>query len=173
MRFRHTQRSRLLTSSWTIRFTKRTLEIAGKYQAFSKELVRLSLLGLAVYGFLIKLGTSERGNEFFPAMQHNKWLVVSGVVAFAICAGFALLHGFMTSQCLGHQLLISRYFGRLEGDRWDERHKEDFQEEIRRQQREQKIVLIRANCFLSVATFALIFGAALVALCSGLVLINR
>lgn len=150
-------------------------EITSKFQAFSQELVRISLLGLGVYGFLIKLATDEPGPQqrFLHAMQGHNILVGCGVSAFAICAACALMHGFMATRCLGHQLVISRYFGRLEGDRWDEPQKECFRTEIRRQQSEQRVVLIRGNRLLLAATFALIFGAGATALCSSLVLFGR
>jgi hypothetical protein len=150
-------------------------EITGKFQAFSQELVRISLLGLGVYGFLIKLATDEPAPQqrFLHAMQGHKILAGCGVAAFAICAACALTHGFMATRCLGHQLVISRYFGRLEGDRWDELHKDSFRVEIQRQQREQRTVLMRGNRLLLVATLALIFGAGLTALCSGLVLFGK
>jgi hypothetical protein len=145
-------------------------EITSKFQAFSQELVRISLLGLGVYGFLIKLATDEPSPQqrFLHAIQGHQILAAYGVAAFAVCAACALMHGFMATRCLGHQLVISRYFGRLEGDRWDELHKESFRVEIQRQQSEQRIVLIRGNRLLLVATFALIFGAGLTALCSAL-----
>jgi hypothetical protein len=138
---------------------KPDFEITSKFQGFSKELVRISLLGLGFYGFLIRLASEQR----IHATRIQEIVGLCGVGAFAISAGCGLVHGLMTSQCLGHQLVISRYLGRLEGNRWDEHHKEDFREEIRRQQKEQKIVLIQGNRFLLVATLALIIGALLIA----------
>jgi hypothetical protein len=149
---------------------KADFEITNKFQSFSKELVRISLLGLGVYGFLIKLGGELGPQRLIQVTETQKVVALFGAVAFAICAGCALMHGFMSSQCLGHQLVISRYFGRLEGNRWDEHHKELFREEIRRQQAEQKNVLIRGNRLLLLATISLIVGTLLVALCVGLAL---
>jgi hypothetical protein len=154
---------------------KPDFEITTRFQGFSKELVRISLLGLGVYGFLIKLAADEPGPErrLMHALQGHPVLAAGGVAAFALCSACALIHGFMSNQCLGHQLVISRYFGRLKGDRWDERMKDAFREEIRRQQKEQRVVLIRGNRFLVAATFSLIVGASFVAMCSALVLLNR
>jgi hypothetical protein len=148
---------------------KPDFEIATRFQGFSKELVRISLLGLALYGSLVKLAI-ERG---FAAMPLQKIVGLCGLVAFAVCAGCALWHGLLSSRCLHHQLVISRYFGRLERGRWDECAKEAFREEIRRQQMEQRAVLITGNWYLVVATGTLIVGAAMVCLCSILVLFRR
>jgi|HubBroStandDraft_6_1064221.scaffolds.fasta_scaffold56074_3 hypothetical protein len=146
-------------------------EISSKFQALSKELVRISLLGLGVYGFLLKLATdTPSGGVYLRALQKDKYIVLGGTVAFAICAAGGLLHSFLSNQCLGHQLVISRYFGRLEGNRWDERQKEHFREEIRRQQKSQRSVLIFGNSCLLLATIALICGAVLTAVCSSLML---
>ena len=152
---------------------KPDFQITDKFQAFSKELARISLLGLGAYGFLIKLAADKPGSEFLLALQKNRWLALCGVASFALSAACALLHGFMSTQCLGHQLVISRYFGRLEGNRWDDRHKEDFRAEIKRQQKEQRAILIKGNHCLLVATVALIAGAVLVATCTCLVLFNK
>lgn len=148
---------------------KADFEISGKFQSFSKELVRISGLGLGVYGFLIKSGFEQR----FLATTAQKIMASGGVAAFAICAACALLHGFMSSQCLGHQLVISRYFGRLEGSRWDEHLKETFRQEIRRQQVQQRSVLILGNRLLLAATISLMCGAGLVAICSSLALFKH
>src|ERR1039457_4288774 len=80
---------------------KPDFEITEKFQGFSKELVRISLLGLGVYGFLIKLGTEEKGTaqKFLMALQQHKFLAGTGVAAFALCAGCALFHGYETARC--------------------------------------------------------------------------
>jgi hypothetical protein len=71
---------------------KPDFEITSKYQAFSKEIVRIFLLGLAVYGFLIKLASEQK----LPVTQFEKIVGLCGLVAFAISAGCALLHGVST-----------------------------------------------------------------------------
>jgi hypothetical protein len=149
---------------------KPDFEISNRFQALSKELVRISFLGIGVYGFLLKVATdATSGNAYLQELRHHNYLAGGAIVAFAICATGALLHGFFSNQCLGHQLVISRYFGRLEGDRWDERSKEQFREEIRHQQRDQRRILIFGNRCLLLATVALICGAVLIAACSSFV----
>ncbi|HEY5039128.1 MAG TPA: hypothetical protein VIJ93_08670 [bacterium] len=153
---------------------KPDFEITEKFQAFSKELVRISLLGLGVYGFLIKMAADEKGDKhlFLQAMRDQKIPAMMGVVAFALCAASALFQGFLATKCLSHQLIISRYFGRLEGNRWDEKDKESFRNTIKENQVAQKCVLKWGGWLLFTATIALICGAVLMGLCSGLVLFN-
>jgi len=72
------------------RVYKADFEITNRYQGFSKELVRISLLGLGVYGFLIKEGKA------IPATEVQKVVAMCGAVAFALCAACALMHGVMS-----------------------------------------------------------------------------
>jgi hypothetical protein len=155
---------------------KPDFEITAKFQAFSKELGRISLLGLGVYGFLIKIGEEEKTNTgcaVLRALQHHGELAGVGVAAFAICAVCSLFHGFLSSKCLGYQLVIVRYFNRLEGDRWDLSAKEGFRRLIQQRQSDQRRVLNCGSWMLLIATTALIAGALLVALCSVLVVLGK
>jgi hypothetical protein len=154
---------------------KPDFEITAKYQAFSKELSRIALLGLGVYGFLIKMATDQPGvaREYFVAIQEHRYLAVLGVAAFAASAACALMHGFLATKCLGHQLIISRYFGRLEGSRWPEPDKTLFRQVIHYQQKAQHKVLRWGTSLLFIATISLIIGAVLVGICSSLILFNR
>lgn len=154
---------------------KPDFEITAKFQGFSKELCRISLLGLGVYGFLIKIGTEERGTAatFLRALQNHTLLAVWGVIAFAVCAACSLFHGFLASKCLGYQLVIVRYFHRLDGDQWDASAKEKFREIIHQKQSDQRMILSLGSLMLLIATLALIAGAVLVATCSILVLLGR
>jgi hypothetical protein len=151
---------------------KPDFEITAKFQAFSKELARLSLLGIGVYGFLIKMGAEEpqRGNGFLVALIAHHTLAGIGVLSFAVCAACSLFHGFLASKCLGYQLVIVRYFNRLEGNRWEESNKEQFREIIKKRQAEQRLVLRVGGSMLLIATLTLILGAVLVAICSILVI---
>jgi hypothetical protein len=154
---------------------KPDFEITEKFQGFSKELVRISLLGLTVYGFLIKMAADEPGDKrlFLQAIRDHNLLATAGIIAFASSAACALMHGFLATKCLQHQLVISRYFGRLEGDRWDDDAKKEFREIIQSQQTAQRSVLRWGTRFLLIATTALISGSIMVGLCSGLVLFSR
>jgi hypothetical protein len=152
---------------------KPDFEITEKFQSFSKELVRISLLGLGAYGFLIKMAADQGGDRYLEALRIHKVLAVLGVAAFAICASCALLNGFLATKCLAHQLIIARYFGRLDGDRYDEHTKESFRDVIQEHQRAQKRVLRFGNGCLLAATLALIGGGILFAFCSGLVLFKK
>ena len=71
------------------------LELLDRYQAYSAELLRLSLLGIAGYGFLIKevLLTDKAGKLPFQArLIESGWLLIIGVVMLGASAATALAH---------------------------------------------------------------------------------
>ncbi len=153
---------------------KPDFELTTRYQGFSKELTRISLLGLGIYGFLLKWGEGVSGNNpVVHTMALHPLVSAAGIVGFAVCAICGLFHGFFGTKCLGYQLVISRYFGRLEGDRWDDEKKSVFREIIKTQQRKQRRILRIGNWLLWTSTVALGFGAVFVAICSSLVLFRR
>ena len=90
------------------------LELVDRYQSFVSEFLRLSLLGIAVFGFLykemlanidqVKLGDREEMFVLFDyiALTTLLWwaslLAVLGVVAFGIAAGSALIFRFAATE---------------------------------------------------------------------------
>jgi hypothetical protein len=136
--------------------------------------VRISLLGLGSYGFLIKLSVGPPASAMYDqAIQRHSVMIACGVLAFAVCAASVLLNGFLATKCLSHQLVISRYLGRLDGNRWDETAKGSFLRIIREQQRAQLSVLTLGGQSLLLATVALATGAVLTAVCSALVILKH
>lgn len=80
--------------------------ILEKYQDFSSEILRLSLLGLAIYGFLIteiifKI-ISKDTYVFLKPFLDNKNLFVSGAIALLLASLSALAHRYFSTDCLTH-----------------------------------------------------------------------
>lgn len=80
--------------------------ILDKYQSFSSEILRLSLLGLAVYGFLITdvIFKISKGDKFMflqPFIQHKN-LLFSGALILLGAALAALLHRYYSTDCMTH-----------------------------------------------------------------------
>jgi hypothetical protein len=82
------------------------LAVLERYQAFSGEVLRLALLGIAGYGFLIAnvvFKTDKSGNyTFFSPFVENKILLLLGVIALAASTAAALSHRFYSTDCLTH-----------------------------------------------------------------------
>src|SRR5208337_3357338 len=73
---------------------KADAELLGQYQNYSAELLRLSLLGIAAIGFLLKdvaLGDKTKGDFLGQVVDHS-WLVIGAAVGLLLSAGAALAH---------------------------------------------------------------------------------
>lgn len=88
---------------------KADLAILDRYQSFSSEILRLALLGIAGYGFLIsdvvfKIHAGDDGEQlaFLPAFTASERLLFAGVVALGFSAMAALAHRYFSTDCLTH-----------------------------------------------------------------------
>lgn len=93
-------------------------EVADRYQAFSTEILRLSLLGVAGYGFLLsevvfKADPTAEARRFF---HEHAWLSL-GIVAFGLSAAFALVHRYYSTDCVTHLIRRLRIERRLSAAR--------------------------------------------------------
>jgi hypothetical protein len=78
--------------------------LVDRYQAFVAELLRLSLLGIAVFGFLYKI-TFEAGAPIGVAHV----LAALGILAFGISALAALVFRFFAIESLGLYIQALRF----------------------------------------------------------------
>lgn len=78
------------------------LELQDRYCAYSAEILRLALLGIAGYGFLLKeIIFSDRGTNSFIQRAHEVWfLLLGGVVCLGAAAAFALQHRVIATDCV-------------------------------------------------------------------------
>lgn len=81
--------------------------ILEKYQSFSSEILRLSLLGLAVYGFLItnvlfKITDNNNNYILIAPFSKNKLLFVFAAISLLLASLFALGHRYYSSDCMTH-----------------------------------------------------------------------
>lgn len=79
-------------------------DLVDRYQAFVAELLRLSLLGIAVFGFLYKI-TFEAGAPIGVAHV----LAALGILAFGISALTALVFRFVATTSLGFYIQALRF----------------------------------------------------------------
>ncbi|MFH6945271.1 hypothetical protein [Flavobacterium sp. FlaQc-50] len=81
--------------------------ILEKYQSFSSEILRLSLLGLTIYGFLItnvlfKVTDDGKKNIFIDPFSENKILLFLGALTLIVAALVALIHRYFSTHCMTH-----------------------------------------------------------------------
>lgn len=142
---------------------KAELELVDRYQSYVAELLRLSLLGIAVFGFLYKEWFTGLGS--IPLLTIGgvaKTLAACGVLAFGVAAVAALIFRFAATEG-------ARYY--IEGLRF----REDIDDPDRAQEsldkRRDRIVIARLTKPTAVVMLAL--GAVLVALSLALLLFSE
>ena len=86
---------------------KAELQLVDRYQSFVAELLRLSLLGIAVFGFLYT-------NKIFPGLPSwgesiAKYLAIFSIVAFGLSAGFALAFRFYAAEAASKYIEALRF----------------------------------------------------------------
>jgi hypothetical protein len=82
------------------------LAFLERYQAFSSELLRLALLGIAGYGFLIAnvafVANKSGEYKFFLPFSQDKALVIAGAIALAASAAAAPGYRYLSTGCTWH-----------------------------------------------------------------------
>lgn len=92
--------------------------ILEKYQNFSSEVLRLSLLGLTIYGFLIvnvifKITDKQHNFVFVAPFNSYKIVLFLGAVALILTALSALSHRYFSTDCMTHFIRRFRLRQRL------------------------------------------------------------
>lgn len=118
-------------SSW-----KADFEIIDRYQNFGNELMRLALLGITGYGFLIHELCIKR-IEYQPILEKASLWVFLGVLFLVVSIVLVLMYRFFSSKCLFCQVQIMRSLKRNENEHWSDFEKEQeaiFLKDIRVEQ---------------------------------------
>jgi len=78
------------------------LELQDRYTAYSAEILRLALLGIAGYGFLLKdLVFAEHAPTTFAHRAHDAWyLLICGALCLGFSAVLALQHRLCATECV-------------------------------------------------------------------------
>lgn len=77
------------------------LEVLDRYQSFSAELLRVSLLGLTGYGFLI---TTAAGSGVAAPIHTVRYSLAIGAVLLAAAAACALGHRYFSTDAIAHHV---------------------------------------------------------------------
>jgi hypothetical protein len=102
---------------------KQDFDIADRYQGYANELMRIALLGIAVYGFLIREMLIDKNELCQTLLNRNKILVSAGAISLGLSLIVVLAHRFLSTACLYHQVLIVRSLKRLSSSDWNEEEK--------------------------------------------------
>lgn len=87
------------------------LELHDRYQAFSEQITRLSLGGIAVIGFLVTLLVKDGGGVVVQMKKSVSVprLFLASTMLFGIAAGLALAHKYLASDGLYYHFRAIKY----------------------------------------------------------------
>lgn len=148
---------------------KADFELTEKYQGFSGELLRLSLLGIGLYGFMMAHAGSETGigaKLIAQTLKYKEWVAVS-IFMFGISSAAALGHGFFATKCLACQVQILKQLKRLECGHWSAAQEVGIRADLTKLQGKQKLVLKIGLACIMTAAVALGLGAVFVSYAFG------
>jgi len=146
-------------------------DVSRRMDECAMELVRLSLLGIAGYGFLIKeIAVGIAGG--LAACKNNAALLVSGAACFAITLCFAFVSRELQVRCSGIQIAILRTFGKLENqtDVWSPGEIEILKSSLTSYRAEQRKKLEWNRYSIRAAHVFLAAGAIITVICFAVVL---
>jgi hypothetical protein len=144
------------------------LAVTNLYQSFSGELLRLSLLGIAGYGFLItdialKVSNGTKGYSLLNA-QETRVVLVLGVLALGISAATALGHRYFSADCIAHYIRWIRLKKQSAQTDVSEEEKAYFEKLSKVEQKSLAKDLSTCARLLVISSSALVIGAFAVAL---------
>lgn len=145
-------------------------ELGKRTDQSAMELLRLSLLGIAGYGFLLKEMAMGNSAGLAACQEHHIWLL-AGAGLLAITASAALMTREWLVRCSWIQIMILRTFVKLENDGWADSEKSQLRESIHLFRAEQKMKLTWSKYGLRTAHICLSFGAIVTVVSFGLVLL--
>ena len=89
------------------------LEIADRFDALATEILRIALLGIGAYGFLLSEIIFPTGNPAL-SIEEIKWPLGVGVAMLGISVGFALAHRYFSTLCIYQHVRLIRAIGSLD-----------------------------------------------------------
>lgn len=128
------------------------VRVIDRYQGYGAELLRLSLLALAGYGFLMKeaLGNVAIKNQ----LAQLKIPLIAGAVLFGLAALCALMHRGLSSEALAYMITVLRVQNR-DSDRAKREEKC-----LRRYLKSSGVSLVLAALFLGLGALFFVFAFA-------------
>jgi hypothetical protein len=131
---------------------KHDWELLDRYQAFSAELVRMSLAGIAAVGFLV---TALAGKDSLLKISGvpltSRFSIAASLIALGLSAGAALAHRFVSSDSMAYHISIlrMRLWERADADIAAEKTARDWRLKL------SGTLLFVAGLFLSIGALAL------------------
>jgi hypothetical protein len=130
---------------------KPDFDLVDRYQSFANELMRIALLGIAGYGFLIK-EICLKNDKYMPMLADFKYHICIGIIFLILSLALILTHRFLSTSCLYRQILIMRSLKRLENGNWSEEEKKDERLFLKTTREGQRKASYRSDITLKIAS---------------------
>ena len=138
---------------------KSDMDVTEKYQAFSSEILRIALIGIAAIGFFYdKLGAHFLFNKIILISLTVKDMLIASLILLAISSSFSLAHRYYSSDSLAYILSSLRYAKAADNELLDLDRKAHFftKAEIERKMRNR--LFKRCKYYLAISTISLALG---------------
>ncbi len=144
-------------------------ELSKRMDECAMQLVRLSLLGIAGYGFLIK-EIAVGSTSGLEACQKSAIFIIGGAACLVLSLGLAFWARELQVRCSGLQIAILRTFGKLENGGWSEDQVGTLKASLKSYRAEQRNKLDWNRRSMRMAHMLLAIGAASAVVCFFVVL---
>lgn len=139
---------------------KPDFDVVDRYQSLANEIMRVSLLGIAGYGFLIK-ECCMKDDNLKQTLHAYSFILITGIILLGLSLVCVLFYRFYSTDCLYHQILIMRSLKRLENKHWNADEKDQEKIFLAKARKTQTIISIRSHSWLVRA--ATLFALGLIA----------
>lgn len=133
--------------------------LLSQYQSYSAELLRLSLLGIAAVGFLLKdvaLGGKPEQTHFLVRLLDNSWIVIVSICALGFAAACALAHRIFSAESFACMTLFLRCTDPAHPQALDNARAERERAQFHKQLTRAAWCLIGSAFFLGLAAISLV-----------------
>jgi uncharacterized membrane protein YfcA len=141
------------------KYYKPDLEISDRFQAYSAELLRVSLAGVAAIGFFFdKLSQFLNFPQQFWGNFTVKGILILSLISLATSSALALLHRYLSSDSMAYHLTFIRLARAAESEN-DENRKKCLKARARTEKKWRDRFFSACEILLGASAFALGIGA--------------
>ena len=139
---------------------KSDLAVTEKYQAFSSELLRISLIGIAAIGFFYeKLSTNILFEKQLLFSITIKEVLIVSLVLLATSSAFALAHRYYSSDCIAYMISTLRYTNAAQNESLGKERQSHFMTESKKERKIRNKLFKLCKYFLAISAIAMALGA--------------
>lgn len=139
---------------------KSDLAVTEKYQSFSSELLRISLIGIASIGFFYeKLATNILFTKQLLFSITIKEMLIISLVLLATSSAFALAHRYYSSDSISYMISSLRYTKAAQNETLDLGRQNYFKNKAKKERKSRNQLFNLCKYFLALSAIFMALGA--------------